>query len=397
MEISGITLFGGQTVNGIYVDCYAASVFTSAPSFNAIPPSSGFGASVISGPPYGAPGAYILEPPLSQDYYVRQLYRGDNYWSLGPQNSSGAGSVSSGPWESGTGLDSAQLVGAGSNASGDYSVAEGSGTTASGPSAHAEGYGTTASGQTAHAEGNGSQATGDYSHAEGLSSQATAAFTHAEGFETTASNITAHAEGQSTTASGQNSHAEGRSSQSLGEASHAEGELSFAYGEASHASGYTSWAYSSAQYAHSAGTPAGLGIGASQYSRIVGSQDTTNATAASVSNGFNLPLVQFQNESGTAVWNKTIGFTACVVGRRFDTPGTASFWQITGLIDGNGSSAYRFVGGTPVPLLIVQDVAAATWTVAISISSNTLVVTVTGASAQTINWTVVMDLTESAA
>jgi hypothetical protein len=73
-------------------------------------------------------------------------------------------------WERGTGANSAQIKGAGNNASGDNSVAEGISTTASGAGSHSECASTVASGATSHAEGTSTTASGTSSHAEGQQS-----------------------------------------------------------------------------------------------------------------------------------------------------------------------------------------------------------------------------------
>lgn len=94
---------------------------------------------------------------------------------------------SSSPWEQGTGTGSAQLKGAGADASGNYSVAQGVDTIASGDYSHAEGDSVTASGGYSHAEGDTTKAFGNYSHAEGASTSAIGIGSHAEGAADSAS------------------------------------------------------------------------------------------------------------------------------------------------------------------------------------------------------------------
>jgi hypothetical protein len=98
-------------------------------------------------------------------------------------------------WERGSGALSAQTIGTGCSASGDYSIAEGIGTTASGDYSHAEGSSSVASGTLAHAEGNTTTASSYYSHSEGDSAIASGQSSHAEGFTTKASGYASHAEG----------------------------------------------------------------------------------------------------------------------------------------------------------------------------------------------------------
>ena len=99
-------------------------------------------------------------------------------------------------WERGTGANSAQIKGAGNNASGDNSVAEGISTTARGAGSHSECASTVASGATSHAEGTSTTASGYGSHSEGTSTVASGLDAHAEGTETKASGTSSHAEGQ---------------------------------------------------------------------------------------------------------------------------------------------------------------------------------------------------------
>ena len=74
-----------------------------------------------------------------------------------------------------------------------------------------------------------------------------------------------------------------------------------------------------------------------------------------------------------------------------------SAWKISGVITGDGSTdGFRFVGGTPTPSLVAQDTAASAWAVSVSISGQSLVVTVTGASGKTIRWNAVAKLVEVA-
>lgn len=167
-----------------------------------------------------------------------------------------SGSTSTGVWvagSSGTASIKADNT-TGTDATGNYAVAEGQNTTASGIAAHAEGRETDATGDNSHAEGFQTLASGERSHAEGVQTTASntgahaegvltiasASGAHAEGNVTTASGLQAHAEGFQSTASGNYSHAEGNQTSAIGISSHSQGELSVANGVTSHAEGYAS-------------------------------------------------------------------------------------------------------------------------------------------------------------
>ena len=188
---------------------------------------------------------------------------GRGYWS--PVSGSSGSSI----WELSTGAPSAVLVGSGSLASGDFSVAEGYQTTANNDAAHAEGYLTTANGMFSHAEGQstwagvnshaeGNQTYADAtSHAEGYQTSATTQFSHAEGWLTLASNNQTHAEGWRTTASGIASHAEGYLTTASANYSHAEGYLTKAFGNyGAHAEGFGSTASGDSSHAEGNNTQA---------------------------------------------------------------------------------------------------------------------------------------------
>ena len=187
-------------------------------------------------------------------------------------------------YERGTGENSVQQKGTGSQAIGDNSHAEGSQTIAGikckfedpnnedeyhfeSNNAHAEGYKTRAYGENSHAEGRQTEAgtvptveTGDgymivsggggeNAHAEGYRTKATGKDSHAEGDGTVASNTQAHSEGKDTTASGKEAHSEGRNTEAAGQAAHAEGYSCHADGTGSHAGGMASSAKSDASIA----------------------------------------------------------------------------------------------------------------------------------------------------
>jgi hypothetical protein len=84
---------------------------------------------------------------------------GDAHWS--------SSALTNDVWVYGSGLYGAQTDDTGTNASGDYSVAEGSGTTASGNASHAEGGHTVSSGDYSHAQGAYNTTNAIYSHIAG--------------------------------------------------------------------------------------------------------------------------------------------------------------------------------------------------------------------------------------
>lgn len=260
---------------------------------------------------------------------------------------------------SSAGIGSAVLSGSGAVAAGDFAVAEGQDTTASALNSHAEGT-STASGANAHAEGALTIASGDDSHAEGDGTSATT--------------LADHAEGDGTVASGGSSHAEGWDSTAIGFASHAEG--------------WDSTAYMTGQHAQSS---TGTGIG--QFSQVQADGVTTNNTPTALSGGDAAGVAALLQTTYT----RTIGITIRVVARHLGGGGPASFWTARGLLDGNGSSSNRWVGGSaPTFTLVVGDSGASSWSVATSLGSptNKVLVTVTGAASTTIHWTATIELDE---
>lgn len=320
-EIAGVVNINGENINGILVDCWAIGSFTSQPSFTTPIPSTGFGASVISGPAYGQPGAYAMYPTVVQDYYVRYLYKGDNYWQLAPL----AGGAAGGPWEGGSGTGSAQLIGGNENAVGSYSVAEGTNSNASGDYSHAEGDACDASGTSCHAEGLGTQSTTAYDHSEGLQT--------------------------------------------------------IAEGGASHAEGCGSTAYGFGMHAHSSTVE--LGVGYAQYTRQTLAIQTTSASVTIMNGGFL-----------DSTFNRASIMALRVIGRAAGGA-VVSAWSARGIVAGDGSSSYRWIGGSPPTFVLIgQDIAAATWTVSVSISGDILDVSVAGAAATTIDWECTVEMDE---
>jgi hypothetical protein len=165
-----------------------------------------------------------------------------------------------------------------------------------------------------------------------------------------------------------------------------------AYGSLSLGWGPWYWALSSGAY---------TAVGDSQYSFWVPYNQTTDATPTllGVQNGGqglgapNLFALTFPDFIHTCLLEFRI------VARRTDVPGTDSAWEATGLVRGDGVSAYTWVGGSaPTPVVIAQDAAASTWVVtpAITSGNNGVQVTVTGQAAKTIQWTCTIKLYEVA-
>jgi hypothetical protein len=215
-----------------------------------------------------------LNPLISDDIEVDSIYLiSYNLTNNSYQLQGFAKPFTAGPWEAGTGANSARLIGAGGTAAGANSVSEGTGITsaiatnahaegagtqanniaahaegqntiASGVGSHAEGANTTASGANAHAEGNGTRAVGVNSHVEGegtLVNGALGRASHAEGINSIASGIASHAE-NSSAAQGNYSHTEGLNTLTNGVGAHAEGQDTRADGAAAHAQGFNCWA-----------------------------------------------------------------------------------------------------------------------------------------------------------
>lgn len=110
-------------------------------------------------------------------------------------------------WEDGAGENSVQING--SNASGQYSVAEGQNTNSLGLGSHSEGMFTSALGPGSHAEGLGTEAQGEFSHTEGEATIASGNWSHAEGYNSEAQGEYSHTEGKQTRTINKYEHASG--------------------------------------------------------------------------------------------------------------------------------------------------------------------------------------------
>lgn len=153
-------------------------------------------------------------------------------------------------------------------------------------------------------------------------------------------------------------------------------------------------AYSPNQFSHGGGGQNRTGD--TQYSRVVMGGKTTNATPTVLT----VPGNPFYllNKNAVTDYKQTALFRCRVVARRYDTPGTDSAWTFQGVIRGNGSSAFSWVGGSaPTATVVAQDAGASAWGAAVAFSAGgQLSVTVTGAAGATIIWESSVELDEAA-
>jgi hypothetical protein len=241
-------------------------------------------------------------------------------------------------------------------ASGAYSTASGAGSTASGVDSTASGVGSTASGAGSTASGVGSTASAAYSTASGAGSTASAAYSTASGAYSTASAAYSTASGVESTASG-------------------------AY---STASGAYSTAYSNDQAADT--------LSHSRTPLEGQTADDTPTPLAAPDGG----TFTFQTTAQVADYTKTARVRGAVVAR-CTTPGTDSAWTFDGVIRGDGTTAYTWVGdAAPTATVVAQDAGASAWAVALTISGASIVVTVTGAAATAISWACDLEIVEVA-
>jgi hypothetical protein len=139
-------------------------------------------------------------------------------------------------------------------------------------------------------------------------------------------------------------------------------------------------------------TPITTVQGASQSSLLILGKQTTNATAtilssnssaASSSNQIILPNNSAFVFQGTCIANITGG-------------STTSGWKFEGVIKRGANAASTALVAAVTPTVIAQDVAAATWVLAITADTTNggIAVTVTGAAATTIRWVSRIETTE---
>jgi hypothetical protein len=110
---------------------------------------------------------------------------------------------------------------------------------------------------------------------------------------------------------------------------------------------------------------------------------TSNSSAASTTNQVILPNNSAYTFQGTCVANVTGG-------------GDSSGWKFEGVIKRGANAASTALVAAVTPLVIAQDVGAATWVLAITADTTNggIAVTVTGAAATTIRWVVKIETTE---
>jgi hypothetical protein len=110
---------------------------------------------------------------------------------------------------------------------------------------------------------------------------------------------------------------------------------------------------------------------------------TSNSSAAGTTNQVILPNNSAYTFQGTCIANVTGG-------------GTTSGWKFEGVIKRGANAASTALVAAVTPTVIAQDVAAATWVLAITADTTNggIAVTVTGAAATTIRWVVQIETTE---
>lgn len=86
---------GGAGVNGLVVGAYDASRFGGAPAFDAAPPGGSPDAMATTDNTFGQPGAFVVDLPTTDEYYLTAVYLGHRYWQ-GPVAGAGAGGAGGG-------------------------------------------------------------------------------------------------------------------------------------------------------------------------------------------------------------------------------------------------------------------------------------------------------------
>jgi hypothetical protein len=178
------------------------------------------------------------------------------------------------------------------------------------------------------------------------------------------------------------------------------GENGVASGADSVALGDSGLAYSSDQTVVASTNATSLGVGAAQYSVIVAECQTEPSGESGFNTCLGPVILSLVDGDNAAVYNRTIHVHANVVARRIDTPGTDSAWEADGVLRGDGSSSYSWVGGTnPIFTVIAQDAAASSWTPSFGIANGTpcyLQASAAGDDISTINWEMTLTLDEVA-
>ena len=204
--------------------------------------------------------------------------------------------------------------------------------------------------------------------------------------------------GQNSVAIGNTAVASGNTSLAVGSYSTASNQFAHSLGPYSTASGFqatslgcSSLAYADNQIAEASGNI--NTVGDAQRTRTYLFAKTTDATQTQLKGSYGR-TVAFKDAQGAANYKRTALVNVTVVARRTDVPGTDSVWTAQGIIRGNGSNAYSWVGGSaPTFTVVGQDAAASTWALALSITTNSIILNGTGVAGSTIVWeaTVQMD------
>lgn len=221
----------------------------------------------------------------------------------------------------------------------------------------------------------------------------------AQGANSSAFGTQSVAVGQNSVALGNTAVAYKDTDTALGGYSFARGNYSTTLGFASYANGAQSVAAGANSNAYIAGMTALAGgqisnPGDTQATMTVFCGTTANNTPTALGLPFSRTFA-IQDYNGDDDYGKTMLVRGYLVARRTDTPGTDSAWSFQGVLRGDGSSTYTWVGGSaPSLTLIAQDSAASAWTAAFSVSANVLTVTVTGSSAETIDWNCTLETRE---
>lgn len=92
--------------------------------------------------------------------------------------------------------------------------------------------------------------------------------------------------------------------------------------------------------------------------------------------------------------SQVVGYSLVVVARE-DATGDCKMWTIAGAMKRPASGSNTHVGGSaPTPTVVAGDAGASAWSCRIDISTNILVLRVTGEASRTIRWCARMELTE---
>jgi hypothetical protein len=222
--------------------------------------------------------------------------------------------------------------------------------------------------------------------ATGIAAVAMGQNTSATGNEAEAIGTTSIASGKIAQSNGQYSHALGNYSTTLAYDGISHGQYSVAIGQA--------LAYADGMVAESSSDISTQGD--AQSSRTILIAETSNATPTAMitasGGGFS-----FVNSSGAVNYSRCALITITVTAYRTDTKGTASSWTAgPALLVGNGSAYAWATGSAPAFSVVQQNSGASTWAVSVAVSANTLTITVTGEASETIDWTALVQMVETA-